>query len=149
MQEKSYKLSDLFDGAYVTTTNGSYVCPLKDCVHVFKREIKDLQGLISIIEEHGDGVYVPAHDIIDIANDLCNDDRWSPAQRFKRTITNAIDEWCFVKDMFGSAPTKIKLTEAGANIIEHKKSTTETFDELEMSLAKCAIGKLAELHEEN
>lgn len=148
MCEDRHKLSDLFDGADVDPS-GFYICPLKDYIPVFKREIKDLQGLISIMEEHGDGVYVSAHDIIDVANDLCNDDHWSPAQRFKRNIMSAIDERCFVRDMIGRYPTKIKLTETGANIIEHKKSTTEAFDELELSLADRYIDKLFELREES
>ena len=148
MQDKSYKLSDVFDGADVDPS-GFYICPLKDYIPVLKREIKDLQGLISIMEEHGDGVYVSAHAIIDVVNDLCNDDHWSPAQRFKRDIMSAIDERCFVRDMLGRYPEEIKLTETGANIIENKKSTTEAFDELELSLADCYIDKLFELRKEN
>lgn len=147
MQEKSYKLSDLFDGADVIP-RGFYLCPLKDYIPVFKREIKDLQGLVSIIEERGGGVYVPAHDIIDVANELCNDDHRSPAQMFKNIITSAIDERCFARDMSEGTPTRIKLTEKGANIIENKKSTTEAFDELELSLTEGYID-FFELREEN
>lgn len=148
MCKDSYKLSDMFDGADVDPS-GFYICPLKDYIPVFKREIKDLQGLISIIEERGDGVYVPAHDIIDVANELCNDDHRSPAQRFKNIITSAIEERCFARDMSAGTPTRIKLTEKGANIIENKKSTTEAFDELELSLIEHYIDKLFELREEN
>lgn len=149
MQKESYKLSDLFDGADIVPNSGSYVCPLKDYIPVLKREIKDLQGLISIMEERGDGVYVSAHAIIDVANDLCNDDHRSPAQRFKSMIMSAVDERCIVRDMIGRYPTKIKLTETGENIIENKKSTTEAFDELELSLTEHYIAKLFELSEEN
>ena len=148
MQEKAYKLADLFDGAYVTP-DGYYVCPFKDYIPVFKREIKDLQELISIIEERGDGIYVPAHDIIDVADGLCTYDSLSPAQRFKKIIMNAINELCFAEESLGRTPKRIKLTEAGANIIEHKKVTTETFDELELSLVDLYIDKLFELREEH
>lgn len=148
MCKDSDKLSDMFDGEDVVP-DGYYVCPLKDYIPIFKREIKDLQGLISIIEERGDGIYVPAYNIVDVADDLCNDSHWSPAQRFKKTIMGAIDALCFAKESHGRIPKKIKLTEAGANIIEHKKSTTETFDELELSLADLYIDKLFELRKEN
>jgi hypothetical protein len=73
----------------------------------------------------------------------------SPVQRFKEIIKNAIDELCFAEENIGRTQKRIKLTEEGANIIEHKKVTTETFDELELSIADRYIDKLFELREES
>lgn len=134
MRKKAYKLSDLFDGV-PKDKEVPPVCSMKDYVKVLRRQMADLQELIDIVEEHGDGLYIPAMDVLREVEKVRKNIVLSPAQRFRRMVIHA----CHITSLDVCSSEKqakeVKLTTAGEHAISSQKPTTETVDRLALSIA--------------
>lgn len=134
MRKKAYKLSDLFDG--VSKGKGvSPVCSMKDYVKVLRRQMADLQELIYIVEEHGEGLYISAREVLKEVENVRKSVALSPAQRFQLMVILADNDISSNVYDHKKKAKEVKLTTVGEDIILSNKPTTETVDSLALSMA--------------